>query len=220
MEQNFREALDKALKTTGLSLRQVAIAAGVSYEQLKSLRQGKAQTTNVIDAIKVAHVFGVSVEDFLAGRLHPDATSNMIPILGRVGAGAEVLVEGQEAPIGEVALPEQLRGRGEVAAVLVEGDSMAPFAPPGSVLFYVRYGAEGVPSEAEGEICVCEDLEGRVWVKEVRRGSEPGLWHLIALNPRAETRHDVPLRWAGPVLMVLRPELVEVKEPSRGGAEK
>jgi hypothetical protein len=44
------------------------------------------------------------------------------------------------------------------------------------------------------------------WVKQVKRGSEPGLFHLISLNPGAETMWDVRLKWAAPVRFYLPAE--------------
>lgn len=86
MEKPFKEALDVALKVTKKSLRSVALSAGVSYDQLKSLMQGKSQTTNVDDGFKVAAAFGVSVEDFFAGNFSDLPTS--VAVAGHVGAGA------------------------------------------------------------------------------------------------------------------------------------
>ena len=71
METTFKAALDFALEKTGKSLRSIAAAADVSYEQLKNLKQGKAQRTNVDDAMKIAATFGVSLEEFYRGKLDP-----------------------------------------------------------------------------------------------------------------------------------------------------
>lgn len=65
MVKLFREALLDALETRGVTLKSVADAAGVSEEQLKKVRQGKSRSTNVDDAVKVAHVFGVTLDEFL-----------------------------------------------------------------------------------------------------------------------------------------------------------
>ncbi|MEH6521199.1 hypothetical protein [Sulfitobacter sp.] len=46
-------------------MRKVAEAAKVSYEQLKKLKQGKTQNTNVEDARRIATYFGKSLEDFI-----------------------------------------------------------------------------------------------------------------------------------------------------------
>lgn len=61
----FRDALLRALKDTGESLRSVAEATGVSYEQLKKLKQNKSRSTNVDDAVLIANHFGQSLDEFI-----------------------------------------------------------------------------------------------------------------------------------------------------------
>ena len=208
MEKPFKEALEYALEKTGRSLRSVAMKAGVSYDQLKSLRQGKSATTNVDDGIKVAAAFGVSVEDFFAGNFSGKPAS--IAVAGLVGAGAQVeLVDAYEKGDGlyRVACPPQLSPRG-IVAVEVAGDSMAPIYRPGTVLFYSR-DTLGVPIEAIGRICVCECDKGKAWVKVIKNGSEEGKFSLISVNPEAAHMHGMRLKWAAPVRFDLPPEFVE-----------
>lgn len=64
MVRTFRQALVDALKSTGTPLKQVADATGVSYEQLKKVRQ-RDGSTNVDDAVKVANFFGMTLEEFI-----------------------------------------------------------------------------------------------------------------------------------------------------------
>lgn len=90
MKKPFKEALDLALKRSGRSLRSIAIEAGVSYDQLKGLMQGKSRSTNVDDGLKVASAFGVSVEDFFSGNISGVPASIAVP--GQAGAGAEVFL--------------------------------------------------------------------------------------------------------------------------------
>ncbi|MCV2870657.1 S24 family peptidase [Defluviimonas sp. WL0002] len=207
MEDTFKNALDRALEMTARSLRSVSIEAGVSYEKLKNLKQGKAQTTGVDDAMKVAAAFGVTLEDFYAGRLGDQAST--IPVVGQVGAGAEVdLFDAYAKGDGHyrVQCPPQLKPSGTVAVEVV-GDSMAPVYLPGSVLFYSRT-TIGVPTEAIGRICVCEDDDGRAWVKQLRTGRDEGTFTLISMNPGHDHRHGVRLAWAAPVRFSLPPEFV------------
>jgi len=63
--KTFRSALMDALKETGLPLSKVALGSGVSYDQLKKLRQRPLASTNVDDARAVANVFGVTLGQFL-----------------------------------------------------------------------------------------------------------------------------------------------------------
>lgn len=213
MEMTFKIALEHALTKTGRSLRSVAIDAGVSYEQLKNLKQGKAQRTNVDDAMKVAAAFGVTLDDLYAGKL--SGVSPVIPVLGRVGAGAKVpLIDTDEAIGGmfRVNAPSQLLRRApasQFAAVEVEGDSMAPLYQPGDILFYSRATHEGILDEDIGRPCVVECQDGNAWLKQVKRGDEPGLFHLISLNPTGDNMHNSRIKWASRVILALPDDMVE-----------
>lgn len=68
MTKSFREALAQAIEETGTTWSKVAAATGVSYEQLKKLKQGKSQSTNVDDAVKIANHFAMSLEEFIDDR--------------------------------------------------------------------------------------------------------------------------------------------------------
>lgn len=196
----------KALATSGISLRSLAERADVSYEQLKKVKQGKSQTTNVDDAQRVAQALGLTLDQFLNGNFSQNHPT--IAIAGQVGAGARIpLFDAYEKGDGpQVQAPPQLSEHG-VVAVEVVGDSMEPVYSAGDLLFYTRYTADGVPDDVIGHKCVCEDTEGNSWVKQVRRGSAPGLFNLISINPGADNQHDVKLKWAAKVKMHLPADL-------------
>ena len=207
MKISFRDAFFAALDKSGRSLREVAIAADVSYEQLKKFKQGKSEKTNAEDAAALAAVLGYTIESLIG--LSSDNSQNTIAVAGRVGAGAKVdLVDAYAKGDGlyRVVAPDGLSPRGLVA-VEVEGDSMAPIYQPGTVLFYSRE-AVGVPSEAIGRICICEDEGAQAWVKVVRIGREEGTFSLISLNPEADNMHGIRLKWAAPVKYSLPPDYV------------
>lgn len=65
MAKSFRTALLNAIKITGIPLTRVAEISGVSYEQLKKIKQRETASTNVDDAVKIANVFGVTLAEFL-----------------------------------------------------------------------------------------------------------------------------------------------------------
>ena len=65
--KTFQEALNERIKDAPFSLQRLARETGVSYEQLKKLNQGKARTTNVDDAIKIANYFGMDLKQFVSG---------------------------------------------------------------------------------------------------------------------------------------------------------
>lgn len=147
--------------------------------------------------------------DVRIGDLFDDARP--IAVAGKVGAGARVpLIDAYEKGDGlyHVACPAELPFNAHIVAVEVEGDSMVPTYNAGDVLFYSR-DVMGVPNEALGKNCICEDGNGDVWVKHVKPGSEAGKFNLISANPLIGNRTDVVLNWAAPVKFVLGAEYVE-----------
>lgn len=162
-------------------------------QKMTTIRDVKASEARVI-----AEFTGYPIEDTRA-----------IAVAGKVGAGAKVdLVDAYSKGDGlyHVACPPQISPHG-IVAVEVEGTSMAPTYEPGAVLFYSR-DTMGVPTEAIGRICVCEDDTGKAWVKQIKIGSEEGTFSLISVNPEADNMHGIRLRWAAPVRLHLPKEFV------------
>jgi hypothetical protein len=70
--KTFRDALLERVSLSGgragadgkPSLKAVADGAGVSYEQLKKVKQ-RGGSTNADDAVKVAHYFGLTYDEFI-----------------------------------------------------------------------------------------------------------------------------------------------------------
>lgn len=174
--------------------------AGLSDSAIRKLLAGDAKSPKLSTALAIAHALGMNVEDIVALSDGEFSSRPTIPIVGTVGAGARVPVfEAYEPGTGpRVVCPPGLPN-GDLVAVEVTGDSMEPSFFSGDLLFYRRDSHDGVPSDAIGRICVCEDFDGMGWVKQVKRGSEPGFFHLISLNPTAENLHDIRLKWATPV---------------------
>lgn len=153
----------------------------------------------------------LAISDITGAELPGRHTPRGVAVAGRVGAGAKVpLVDGFEKGDGlfHVARPDMLPAHG-VVAVEVEGDSMAPMYQPGHVLFFSRRADTGVLDDDVGKPCVVEDQAGNAWVKLLKRGSKPGLWNLISLNPTAESVWDAHIKWAARVMLALPVELIE-----------
>ncbi|MGR3823839.1 MAG: XRE family transcriptional regulator [Salipiger marinus] len=186
-----------------LSEQALAVQAGMSKDGIRNWRRrheaGEENAgANVSSISKVAATLGVSELWLLHGigeDVHPT-----IAIAGKVGAGAQVPVF-DVYPKGagpQVECPPGLSPHG-VVAVQIEGDSMEPVFSAGDLLFYTRHTHEGVPADVVGHRCVVEDEDGMGWVKQVKAGDEPGLFHLISLNPGANTMWNKRLRWAARV---------------------
>ncbi|MDO8986071.1 S24 family peptidase [Cypionkella sp.] len=184
--------------------RAVADSAGLNPTGVRDIITRKVKNPTFATLIKIAEVLGVSIEDVIGGSAR-SLTRHMIAVAGRVGAGALVPLMDSYAKgdgLFHVVCPPQLNPHG-IVAVQVEGDSMSPMYQPGHVLFYSRATHEGILSEDVGLPCVVEDQNGMAWVKQVKRGTEPGLFHLISLNPNSESAWDQRIRWASRVLLAL-----------------
>lgn len=70
--RSFRDAFLDALAQSGATLKDVHRATGVSYEQLRKLKDRPGASTNVDDAVKLAHHFGFTLDEFLQDRELPD----------------------------------------------------------------------------------------------------------------------------------------------------
>lgn len=211
----FLERCESPCQTAGMDFRlkelrlahrltqeQMAEKLGISVGLYNGLENGKRRMNEDYIA-GAAVIFGISPADLIS------RVPILVAVPGRAGAGAEVHMVDDHAKgdgLYLVECPPQLSPCGTVA-VEVSGDSMEPIYSEGDLLFYTR-DAIGVPTEAIGQKCICEDESGRVWVKLVKNGSEPGLFHLLSLNPTSESKHNVGLRWAARVRLHLPKEFV------------
>ncbi|MCR9236182.1 MAG: helix-turn-helix domain-containing protein [Alphaproteobacteria bacterium] len=197
--------IKKIRKERGLTQAAVVEAASISQPYLSQLENSSGGRAPSMDTlIAIAEVLNVRPSE-----LFDDAKP--VAIAGKVGAGARVpLVDAYEKGDGLylVACPSELPHDISIVGVEVEGDSMTPVYRDGDVLFYSR-DVIGVPTEAVGAICVCEDENGNGWVKHVKPGSEPGKFHLISLNPLVDNMFDITLKWATPVRLAWPRALVE-----------
>lgn len=208
-EETFSTRLARLIAERGLSKQAAADRCGVKYHALNAVLTRENALPNAQIAHQLAIGLGVSLEWLLTGK---ERAASPVAVVGRVGAGARVpLIDAFEKGDGlyHVARPPQLPSNG-VVAVEVEGDSMAPMYQPGHVLFFRRQANDAVFEGDIGKPCIVEDAQHHAWVKLLKRGSEPGLWNLISLNPSAESVWDVRVKWAARVLLAIPSDLVEV----------
>ena len=149
-------------------------------------------------AKKYAEIYRVSLDWLITGRGAPKGKA-MIPLVGFVGAGAEILpIDDHPKGGGLDEIPAPAGHEGSSVAVEIRGDSMFPLKP-GWRLVYARE-RDGVPMEALNRLCVCRLRDGRMLVKELQRGSRKGVYRLVSWN--AAPIEDVALEWAALVLEI------------------
>lgn len=153
---------------------------------------------------KLAEVLGVSVPWLLTGEGEPapDAVpKRMIPVVGYVGAGAEIFAIDDHAKgggIDEVEVPIDGMSRSTVA-VRVRGDSMLPVYRPGDLIFYDR-NDNGDLLHLIGKDCVVRLTDGRTFLKELHHSNGEYWLHSYNSTPMI----NVDIEWAAKVAVIKR----------------
>lgn len=147
-------------------------------------------------AKRYAKAFHVRWDWLLEGEAAPSFASTMAPVLGYVGAGAEIFPLDDPAfreSFDEVELPPGAPPG--TVAVIARGDSMYPRYFDGEKLFYIN--REQAPSDLIGQECVVKLKDGRMLVKILRKGSRVRRFNLESWN--APLLEDQDVEWAAPV---------------------
>ena len=197
--------ISRSMKECGLSLRAFAKQAGVTYDNMKDFMWGRTQMLRGDNLQKVIAVFETT--------LGKEIVIPKIPIVGEVGAGGEVypidhlpLLPSNIDPAEEdyvncewVDAPPGVYPDG-VVAVRVTGDSMKPFMPPGTVVYYAERFEGGAPDHCISTLCVVQLRDGRTLLKMVRKAQSHGKFDLQSYNMDIIT--DVELAWCAPVIFI------------------
>lgn len=143
-------------------------------------------------AKKYAARFKVRWEWLLEGEGQPTAKGGTIPVEGFVGAGAEFIPFDDGSPgLGES--PMQIEPNS--SAVIVRGDSMYPRYFDGEYLYYIKEMRN--PADFIGQECVVKLIDGRMFVKILRKSAKKGYFNLESWN--SPTIEDQQVEWAAPV---------------------
>lgn len=198
MMQEAHERLRWARKKAGFkSAAQAARALGVTGTTYTSHENGHRKF-DATDAALYGRRFRVEAGWLLTGRGAPSALYS-VPVVGYVSAGdGQVQYAEGHGNFGEAPVPPG--GSEKTVAVEVRGDSMRGIADEGWRVYYDD--RRDPPNEGHlGRLCVVGLADGRVLVKKVYRGREPGLYDLESTN--AATLHDMPVQWAALVTAII-----------------
>lgn len=186
------------------SARSAALEHGWPESTYNSHERAGSHGARLFDeewAKKYARAFRVDMIWLLHG-VGAAKAQNIVPIMGYVGAGAEIYPDQEQVPpdgLSEVelpmAIPEGLIG------LEVSGESMLPRYDPGDVIIVWR--EQRRPIEALlGEEAAVRTEDGRRFLKRIMRGSAPRTFNLESWNAR--TIEAVGIEWVGEIYLLVR----------------
>mgnify|MGYP001060201437 CR=1 FL=1 len=173
-----------ARETSGLgSARQVAADRGwpsstyITHENGSRLKKGLSEE----DARKYARAFRVDLAWLMTGAGEPRRTAEpgevVATIMGRVGAGARVMVEDHADAWPVVGIPLEIAETCELYEIT--GSSMLPLFHDGDVLAVERRYL--TPQQLIGRMALVVLADGTRLIKTIKRGPD-GLFNLTSLN--------------------------------------
>jgi phage repressor protein C with HTH and peptisase S24 domain len=193
------ERLAEARKKRGFSdAKAAAVYFGWNYNTYSQHERGERGLRKDA-AERYSRAFRVPVAWLMLGE-GSISSAKAVPIMGRIGAGAEIQPESEQVPpegLFEVEfslpLPDGMVG------FEVVGDSMYPRYDDGDV---VICSSEGIPpSNLEpGQEAAVRTSDGRRFLKRVR----PGAKGFTLESHNAPPIHDIKLEWASEVVTVVR----------------
>ncbi len=202
--------MDQA-KQFGANLKAARIARGMSQERLASeagvgskgyisdLERGVrpippgTTLTALAEALKLP----------LGEMLQSDIGSQMVPVIGRVGANPDDSIIYTTADDAPAWAPLPPGGTERAVGLEVVGHSMRWVAEDGALIYFEQQ--RNPPSENMlGDIVIVETEQGQVLVKRLLRGSKPKLFDLESQN--GPTIRDCRVAWAAEITAVIPPK--------------
>lgn len=206
IEQKIRAIM----KATGWKQQKLAEHFDVSQSTVNRWLAGSEPEGHRRDAINATY-------DSVVDHGPPDASGAEIPVMGYLGAGAEVEPDYEQVPpegLDQVLLPFPVPD--DMVAFTVSGLSMMPVFKPGTVI--VVYREQKKPIEAfYGLEAAVRTAEGRRFIKTITRGAKPGKVNLTSWNDPAPIE-DQTLEWIGEIFAVLPPAALR-KIDRQGGIQ-
>lgn len=179
------------------SAAEAARAIGVAtstYQTHENETQGRGFPKSAAE--RYAKFFGVTIDYLLTGK-KSGRNRSKIPVVGYIGAGQEFHPVDDHPPGQGLDLVDPPTGEdGPCVAARIRGNSMHPLKD-GWIIFWNK-DQDGVPDECIGQLCVVQLMDGRMLVKDLYRGSGPGMFNLVSWN--APLIPDAAVEWAQRVI--------------------
>lgn len=194
--------VESRLNALGLSAH-AASQAAKKPDAIRNLRRavknGDRRGITTETLVALAPVLKTSAAWLLEGV--GDPSSNLVKVMGRIGAGAEILPEFEQIPaegLFEISVPFSIPE--DSIAFEVEGESMWPRYDSGDVIICWRQSEDA--ESVVGREAAVRTRDGRRYLKRVRRGATAGTYDLESHN--AAPIRGVQIAWAAAIQAVVR----------------
>lgn len=182
----------------GMTIEQLAEAAGLSVSYVSRLEKGE-RNLSVRNMNLLAHALKVDAARLLNDEV--GAANNVVAVMGRIGAGAEISPDDEQIPpegLYEIETPFSLPD--DAIAFEVVGESMWPRYDPGDIIICWRQGSNA--DEVLGWEAAVKTSAGARYLKRVLRAAEGGRYDLESHN--AAPIRGVSLVWVAAIQSVIR----------------
>ena len=125
----------------------------------------------------------------------------MVQIVGYVGAGAEIFPfddHMQGNGFEEIECPPGVDPETTVA-LRIKGDSMMPFMPEGTIVYYSER-FDGGCADYVNKLCVVKIKDGPTLLKILKKGYSKGRFNLMSYN--ADMIEDARLEWCAKIIFI------------------
>ncbi len=174
----------------GLSLDEVAEAAGTTPTQISRLERGERRlSTYWLD--RILPILGANAVDVFSDS---DENKKTVAVVGFIDQGEQV--SWAEGDLGDVVPPAGAEGTN---AIEVRSDAMWPRYQPGDFLFFFPV-ESGVAADCIGKDCVIKTKDGGTYVRRIMRGTRADLYRLASY--RGPDIEDVEVLWASRVVSI------------------
>jgi hypothetical protein len=195
--------VESRLEAVGLSAHAASLAAK-KPDAIRNLKRAvkngdrRGITTETLAAL--APVLKTSAAWLLEG-VGDAGAGTQVKVVGRIGAGAEILPEFEQIPddgLYEISVPFAIPA--DTVAFEVEGESMWPRYDSGDVIICAEQSEDA--ETVIGREAAVRTHDGRRYLKRVRRGAAAGTYDLESHN--AAPIRGVEIVWAAAIQAVVR----------------
>lgn len=211
---SWNTRLRAAFEATGWSKAELGRRANVPYDNVNKYLEGKVKQPRGEQLDRLAEALGMDPV-YLERGVDPVTGGTDVPIMGYLGAGAEVEPDYEQVPpdgFSQVTLPFPLPG--DMIAFQVRGVSMLPVFKDGAIIVVWREQRRPIESFF-GEEAAVRTAEGKRFIKTIMRGSLPNTVNLMSWNDPQPIENQ-RVEWIGEIFTIMPPKALRQAQRAGG----